>query len=67
VALVSVGLANTYGHPSPVVMQRLLDAGATVLRTDQLGSLVLRSDGHSWEAEAAGRRWNVRLLDAPLP
>jgi beta-lactamase superfamily II metal-dependent hydrolase len=48
-------------------MQRLLDAGATVLRTDQLGSLVLRSDGHTWEAEAAGRRWNVRLLDAPLP
>lgn len=67
VALVSVGLANTYGHPSPVVMQRLLDAGATVLRTDQLGSLVLRSDGHTWEAEAAGRRWNVRLHDAPLP
>jgi competence protein ComEC len=67
VALVSVGMANSYGHPSPDVMQRLLDAGATVLRTDQLGSLILRSDGQSWEAQAAGRRWSVRLREAPLP
>jgi competence protein ComEC len=67
VALVSVGVANSYGHPSPEVMLRLVDAGATVLRTDQLGSLVLRSDGRTWEAQAAGRRWSVRLPEAPLP
>lgn len=67
VALVSVGLANSYGHPSVAVMQRLLDAGASVLRTDQLGSLVLRSDGKTWEAQAAGRQWRVRLAETPLP
>lgn len=67
IALVSVGLANSYGHPASEVMQRLLDAGATVLRSDQLGSVVLRSDGHSWEAEAAGRRWTVRPKPSPLP
>lgn len=65
-ALVSVGRDNAYGHPSPEVMQRLLDHGATVLRTDLLGGIVLRSDGHRWEVEAAGHRWVVRDA-SPLP
>jgi competence protein ComEC len=67
VALVSVGRDNSYGHPSPAVMQRLLNAGATVLRTDQLGTVVLRTDGRTWEAAAAGHRWPVALPPAPLP
>lgn len=65
--LVSVGRDNGYGHPSPDVMRRLLDAGATVLRTDQLGTLVLRTDGQVWEAEVAGLRWLLRDEPAPLP
>lgn len=59
IALVPVGTANTYGHPSPDVMRRLLDAGATVLRTDQLGTVVLRTDGETLTAEAGGVRWRV--------
>lgn len=66
-ALVSVGLANSYGHPASDVMQRFLDAGASVLRSDQLGSIILRTDGQLWEAEAAGRRWTLREGAAPLP
>ena len=64
VALVSVGAANVYGHPSADVMRRLADAGATVLRTDQLGTVVLRTDGTTIEVEAAGQRWTVAR---PLP
>lgn len=64
VALVSVGASNVYGHPSPEVMRRLADAGATVLRTDQLGTVVLRTDGVRIEVEAAGQRWTVAR---PLP
>ena len=64
VALVSVGTANTYGHPSRDVMQRLVDRGTTVLRTDQLGSVVVRTDGTTLELEAAGTRWKVAR---PLP
>lgn len=57
IALVSVGAANAYGHPSPEVMRRLAAAGATVLRTDQLGTVILRTDGRRLEVEAAGHRW----------
>lgn len=64
VALVSVGTANTYGHPSQDVMQRLVERGATVLRSDQLGSVIVRTDGTSLEVEAAGTRWKVAR---PLP
>lgn len=67
VAMVSVGRENSYGHPSAEVMQRLLDHGASVLRSDQLGGVVLRTDGHSWEVEAAGLRWPVREASPPLP
>lgn len=64
IALVSVGTGNSYGHPSPAVMRRLLDNGVTVLRTDQLGPVVLRTDGRAIEVDAAGARWTVAR---PLP
>ncbi|MFM8567884.1 MAG: DNA internalization-related competence protein ComEC/Rec2, partial [Gemmatimonadota bacterium] len=64
VALVSVGATNRYGHPTPAVMRRLLERGATVLRTDQLGVVRLRTDGVRWEARVAGRRWEIT---PPLP
>ncbi len=63
-ALVSVGSGNPYGHPSQDVMRRLVDGGATVLRSDQLGSVIVRTDGESLEVEAAGARWKVAR---PLP
>ncbi len=59
-ALVSVAMRNVYGHPAPAVMRRLTEAGATVLRTDQLGSIVARSDGAGWTLETAGVRWRLR-------
>ena len=48
-ALVSVGRGNHYGHPAREVVQRLRDAGARILRTDQNGEVAVRAreDG-SW-------------------
>ena len=60
-ALVSVGVGNGYGHPSEQVMHDLLARGAAVLRTDQLGTIVLKTDGHSLRASASGREWSVPL------
>lgn len=65
VALVSVGRGNRYGHPDAGVVGALARRGVVVLRTDRLGALVVRTDGHRLEAEAAGERWPVPRRAAP--
>ncbi|MEX2159335.1 MAG: ComEC/Rec2 family competence protein [Dehalococcoidia bacterium] len=42
-AVVSVGANNTFGHPSPVVLDRL--RGVPVLRTDLNGTIRIETDG----------------------
>lgn len=58
-ALVSVGAHNMYGHPDREVLERLGAAGVPVLRTDLMGTIVLRTDGTRLEVEARGERWSV--------
>lgn len=57
IALISVGAANTYGHPSIDVVRALGAAGAQVLRTDHLGTVVVRTDGRSLTVDAGGAGW----------
>ena len=64
-ALVSVGAGNTYGHPSVDVVQRLRAGGAEVLRTDQLGSIVVRTAGTRIAVEAGGDRWELPEPSVP--
>lgn len=59
VALVSVGLGNEYGHPSPDVVTRLAASGAEVLRTDLLGAVVVRTDGRRLTIVADDTEWPV--------
>jgi competence protein ComEC len=42
VAIVSVGAKNTYGHPSPLVLERLRSLGIAIRRTDQEGTITYR-------------------------
>lgn len=46
-ALIPVGARNRYGHPDPVVLERLERAGVRILRTDRDGTvgIVARRDG----------------------
>ena len=39
-AVISVGQGNSYGHPTKECLDRLNAAGATVLRTDQRGTVI---------------------------
>ena len=43
--IISVGTGNSYGHPHKEPLSRLQDAGVTLLRTDNLGSVLAVSDG----------------------
>ncbi|HRQ14411.1 MAG TPA: MBL fold metallo-hydrolase, partial [Promineifilum sp.] len=53
IVVISVGRDNSYGHPHPDMLARAAGVGATVLRTDELGTLELESDGSQmwWSAE----------------
>ncbi len=44
-AIISVGEFNRFGHPSGAVVSALQGVGASVLRTDRCGAVVLSSDG----------------------
>ena len=43
-ALISVGAENDYGHPAAEILSALRAAGVQVLRTDQLGTVLLDAD-----------------------
>lgn len=45
IAVISVGAENDYGHPHPATLERLNDAGASILRTDLHGDIRLISEG----------------------
>ncbi len=52
IAVISVGSDNRAGDPQPDVLRRIAAMGASVLRTDELGSIELISDGAAmwWQA-----------------
>lgn len=44
-ALISAGVENKFNHPAPDVISRYDMIGANLLRTDQSGAIILRSNG----------------------
>lgn len=50
-AVISCGTKNAYGHPHEETLEALSDS--QILRTDLLGSIVFRTDGHTLSVTAA--------------
>ncbi|MCA9921280.1 MAG: hypothetical protein KC421_02850, partial [Anaerolineales bacterium] len=52
IIIVSAGEDNRFGHPHPEMLDRAAAIGASVLRTDQLGTIELTTDGKVmwWQA-----------------
>ncbi len=44
-AVFSAGRNNNFGHPHPHVIEIYMELGAEILRTDRLGTIVVRTDG----------------------
>ena len=44
-ALISCGEGNTYGHPHSITITNLTAIGADIYRTDEIGSIILTTDG----------------------
>ncbi len=53
IVVISSGKENRYDHPHPELLQRAEEIGATVLRTDEIGSIEIISDGQQvwWETD----------------
>lgn len=45
IAIISAGTNNRYGHPHEEVLNRLSEFGVRVLRTDEEGTIIIKSDG----------------------
>jgi competence protein ComEC len=50
--IVSAGVDNRFGHPAPEMLERAESVGAIVLRTDELGTITVTTNGTSmaWQA-----------------
>jgi competence protein ComEC len=50
--VISAGESNRFGHPHEEVLRRAADVGAAVLRTDELGTIEVFTDGRAmwWES-----------------
>ena len=60
-AVVQAAYRSRFGHPAPDVVQRYLDRGISVVRTDRCGAWVLKADGtQECQRLAAARYWHHR-------
>lgn len=46
-AIISCGKGNDYGHPHKETLEKMAAAGISVFRTDEQGTIILKSDGNS--------------------
>lgn len=50
-AVISCGEGNEYGHPHKETLDKLESLGIKVLRTDELGTIIITTDGKNLEVE----------------
>lgn len=62
-AVASMGAHNLYGHPSPLVIERLQSAGAQLFRTDVDGGVTIETDGTTLKAKT----WRGDLITLQRP
>ncbi len=53
IAIISCGKDNSYGHPHAETIEKLTERGIDYYRTDELGTIVVTSDGVSYSVSTA--------------
>jgi competence protein ComEC len=71
-AVVSLGRGNSYGHPHAETLSLLRSRGIPLLRTDEHGTITLRTDGRVWNVvrpplALRGRRGTERIAAENSP
>jgi competence ComEA-like helix-hairpin-helix protein len=61
----SLGAGNSFGHPHAQTLGLLTRRGIPSLRTDQIGTVTIRSDGTRWDVTV--ERPDLRELPPPAP
>lgn len=51
VAIISCGIGNQYGHPNDDTIARLENIGAEIYRTDEVGTVLLTSNGSTYDIQ----------------
>ena len=63
-ALVSVGRGNSYGLPSASVLEEYRHRRIPLLRTDVVGTTVVRTDGRTISVSTAANHWSLPSRDS---
>jgi competence protein ComEC len=74
IAIISAGFENSFGHPYPTVVARLVERHSAILRTDRDGLVTVRSDGHKlwfdsmlWHPQSSADVFNWALASGLNP
>ena len=67
VAIYCCGVGNSYGHPHAETLTALADVGAKVYGTDVNGTVVVTSDGTTYQVDPRKGRGAGSAFDAPRP
>ena len=65
IGFISVGAANTHGHPAKRTLDTLKNNGVEIYRTDTQGTVMFESDGRAYTISTEGKKHNNGI--SPLP
>jgi competence protein ComEC len=63
-AVISAGADNQYGHPHTEVMQRLRQHDIQIYRTDVDGTVIIQTDGETWDVTGTRTEQSWSNLDS---
>lgn len=59
-ALIGVGKDNKFGHPSEVTIQKLKEMNIKILRTDNMGEIVIKTNGTKISFQSQLMKWTYK-------